>query len=284
MSSNVKDKKFTFGYGPKFVVNRIDTYFKDSDSLSNSLMTLLEEFQEMNESASSKYMQTFRQYNYLRHGVTHYTTDIIEVTKNVVTGKENDDLAKIKHAFTHFATVLKSDKVESKFSGVKKVEKPIYFIDCLMACNKHFEADLLHKELGLIRKTSVRHGDQFIDKYTRNIKMGEIYERHAKAEESGQTSAINKWKRDGSCWPLQTGHFSLEICKRLGLDSSSSPEVDESTALKGTSSVYNKLGCPPLQPIQNNTKVKTRIPMSSSNKRRINPGINGDKKRNKFAP
>ena len=61
-TANVKDKKFTFGYGPKFVVTRIDKYFQKSNSLSKSLIELLDEFQEMNDIEDSNYMRTFRRY------------------------------------------------------------------------------------------------------------------------------------------------------------------------------------------------------------------------------
>ena len=88
--------------------------------------------------------------------------------------------------------------------------------------------------LGLVRKGRLnRHGQQFIKNQSRNKAIREVFERNGKTEDGRDQDAKKALSYSvSSCYPLTTGHLSLEMSKRLGLDCHKLPLAQSSNKRK----------------------------------------------------
>ena len=112
-NGGIVGKKFSFGTGPKPVVEKINRYFNSTNSISLALNKLLDRFEK----------SAFVYYTPPEQG------ELVELSKNILYGKPGDDLNSIKTAFTRLSVTLKENETYKRFGN----EAPILLLDHMLS-------------------------------------------------------------------------------------------------------------------------------------------------------
>jgi len=110
-------KKFSVGSGPKPIVDKINTYFRQVHSIANAIHSLLDRFDH----------QQFQNYSPLDD------LECCEISKSLLLGQRGDNVSSIKVAFTRLSVILKEIKIWKKFS---EREAPIFLLDHVLTMRK----------------------------------------------------------------------------------------------------------------------------------------------------
>lgn len=112
MENPIVGKKFSLGSGPKPVVDKINRYFSETNSIAHALNLLLDRFDH----------SSFQEYSPL-------DDDLVEISKSLLLGKDGDDVSAIKYAFTRLSYTLKQHDILKKFG---EREAPIFLLDHML--------------------------------------------------------------------------------------------------------------------------------------------------------
>jgi len=189
-SGGIVGKKFSFGTGPKPVVEKINKYFNSSKSISRALNRLLDQFEK----------SAFLYYQPPEQG------ELVELSKNILFGKEDDDLNSIKNAFTRLSVTLKESESYKRFGN----EAPIILLDHMLS----------PKVPPVMTKT----------RYMNMLSM----DKGVKKRKDASTQPRFR-KKDAE-------HLSLEMCQRLAIPGSLQTTIDPvATMQPGNRNVYRGL-------------------------------------------
>lgn len=229
MANPIVGKKFSLGSGPKPVVDKINRYFTETNSIAHSLNTLLDRFDHI----------SFKEYSPI-------DDDLVEISKSLLLGKRGDNVDTIKYAFTRLSFTLKEYDILEKFG---EREAPIFLLDHMLN-NTTPNKPTFYCGLGLKKKTL------WYQKKRDALKIDPIEKPDEKPGQSNDKSIVNRLSLE-----LAT-RCSLAERKRIPHDPKKDP-----TMVPGRSPFYRyiKEKKKPLKVISDNTTAHRTGKSSTSN-------------------
>lgn len=230
MANPIVGKKFSLGSGPKPVVDKINRYFTDTNSIAHALNTLLDRFDHI----------SFKEYSPV-------DDDLVEISKSLLLGKRGDNVDTIKYAFTRLSFTLKEYDILEKFG---EREAPIFLLDHMLN-NTTPNKPTFYCGLGLKKKTL------WYQKKRDALKIDPIEKPEEKVYTGDKDKSI-------------VNRLSIDLALRCGMAKRKSIPHDpkkDPTMVPGRSHLYRyiKEKKKPLKVISDNTPAHRSAKSSTSN-------------------
>lgn len=285
-SQNVLNKKFSFGSGPKPAVDRINKYFRESNSISRALHNLLDRFDGESKTEKEKLIARERFSNYCP-----IYNDVCEISKTILQGKQADNLQSIKESFTRFSRVL-SDT--GAYTLLSEKEAPVLFLEHVLSIKPPTKKEKLIDILGLVKQPCLSDRKMGGCPPRPPKKVKEMLQCKECSKKSSSTNGLSNGNSNMSSRPISNNIISsarclvcqnqlsfipnlpLNLTHRLKKDVEETSDRKHNTAMPGSTSVYKEL----LK--QFNLMSRNR---NNARKRKQPPeGRKGDAKRNRTGP
>jgi len=280
-SQNVVNRKFSFGSGPKRAVDRINKYFRDSNSISRALHNLLDKFDGDEQTDCEKKQARDRLAKYCPE--SSKSDDVYEIGKTILLGKPADDLQSIKESFTRFSRLLNDCGAYYLLAArVDRDEKeaPVLFLEHVITLKPPTTKEKLMDILDIVPRypaynQKVKKPKKGMLECAECAKKESVENNKQKCYSSSRCLVCQNQLAFIPLLPLDVSHRLRKDTDGPSENNLSSSQKKHNTAMPGTSSVYRDL-----------IKQFNMISRARNNarKRKQPPEAKRDTKRNRTGP